>query len=91
MFTKTFLVNLLKKCLIIFQVLLNPKKEYWKHDVRFIINEESDYSQENASDNEDFLHHSSTISVWLSLKWKKRVVMQARNQEIFRTGQFSWN
>ena len=71
MFTKTFLVSLLKKCLSIFQVLLNPEKEYWKHDVRFIINEESYYSQGNASDNEDFLHHSSTISVWLSLKRKK--------------------
>ena len=34
-------------------------KRYWKYNVRFIFNEESDYSEENASDNESF---RSTIS-----------------------------
>ena len=29
-------------------------KKYWKYDVRFIFNEESGYSKENKSNNEDF-------------------------------------
>ena len=29
-------------------------KKYWKYDVRFIFNKESDYSEENTSGNEDF-------------------------------------
>ena len=37
----------------------------------------------------------STILQPFQFDWawreKKRVVMQARNQEIFRTGEFSWN
>ena len=35
-------------------------KKYWEGDVEFTINEESDYYEENTSDNEDFF---STISV----------------------------
>ena len=50
--------------MVVFQVSLNfdPVLEilkiwckiYIKYDVRFIFNEESDYSEENTSDNEDF-------------------------------------
>ena len=29
-------------------------KKYWKYNVRFIFHEESDYSEENTSKNEDF-------------------------------------
>ena len=40
-------------------------KKYWKYDVRFIFNDESDYPGENKSDNEDFCSTIfSTISSW---------------------------
>ena len=59
-------------------------KKYWKYDVRFIFNEERDYSEENTSDNEDF---RSTIfnHFSLSLNRKKRVEMRAmrKKQNIF--------
>ena len=59
-------------------------KKYWKYVVRFIFNEESDYSEENTSDNEDF---RSTIfnHFSLSLNRKKRVEMRAmeKKQNIF--------
>ena len=59
-------------------------KKYWKYDVRFIFNEESDYSEETTSVNEDF---RSTIfnHFSLSLNRKKRVEMRAmrKKQNIF--------
>ena len=59
-------------------------KKYWKYVVRFIFNEESDYSEENTSDNEDF---RSTIfnHFSLSLNRKKSVEMRAmeKKQNIF--------
>ena len=58
--------------------------KHWKYDARFTFNEESDYSEENTSDNEDF---RSTIfnHFSLSLNRKKRVEMRAmeKKQNIF--------
>ena len=37
-----------------FQFILIQQNKYWKYDWDLCWNEESDYSEENASDNEDF-------------------------------------
>ena len=52
-----------------------------KYDVRFIFNEESDYSEENTSDNEDY---RSTIfhSFQFEPEQKKRVVMRAMRKKL---------
>ena len=52
-----------------------------KYDVRFIFNEESDYSEENTSDNEDFrsnIFHSFQFEP----EQKKRVVMRAMRKKL---------
>ena len=42
--------------MIVFQVSLNldPVKKILKYNVRFIFNEESGYSEESTSDNDEF-------------------------------------
>ena len=54
-FTNTSLVNLSYKCYDRFSSSnFDPVQKYWKYDVRFLFNEECDYSEENASYNEEF-------------------------------------
>ena len=57
-------------------------KKCWKYDVRFIFNEESDFSEEKTSHKEDF---RSTIlqPFQFETEQKNRVVMRAMRKKHF--------